>query len=110
MSDRNELRISVVISTLNRAHSLSDTLNSFRWQTYTGKFEVIVINGPSTDHTEDVLRSWAGKIKVGVCPQRNLSASRNIGIQMSSADIIAFIDDDAIPEPEWLAPNERPSR
>src|SRR5487761_1466277 len=102
MCDQNQPTISVVISTLNRAHCLTETLSSFRWQTYSGKFEIIVINGPSADHTDDVLSRWAGKIKVGVCPQPNLSSSRNIGIQMSSADIIAFIDDDAIPEPEWL--------
>jgi glycogen synthase len=39
---------------------------------------------------------------VGHCPERNLSMSRNIGIAMSAGDCVAFIDDDAFPEAEWL--------
>lgn len=96
-------RISVVINTLNREKSLRDTLESFRWQTYAGQFEVIVVNGPSTDNTQALIESWLPKIRVGSCPAANLSMSRNIGICMAAGDIVAFIDDDGIPEPEWLA-------
>lgn len=94
--------ISVVINTINRANELSRTLDSFRWQTYRDKFEVIVVNGPSTDHTQQVIDSWIPQIRAAVCPAANLSASRNIGIRISSADVVAFVDDDSIPEPEWL--------
>ncbi len=34
--------------------------------------------------------------------ERNLSVSRNIGIRAAAGDLVAFIDDDALPEPEWL--------
>lgn len=93
---------SVVINTLNRAESLRRTLESFRWIGYPGQFEVIVINGPSTDATSQVLREFAGRIRVGSCSQPNLSMSRNVGICMARGDLVAFVDDDAIPEPEWL--------
>ena len=96
-------RISVVINTLNREKSLRDTLESFRWQTYQGQFEVIVVNGPSTDNTQALIESWLPKIRIGRCPAANLSQSRNIGIMMAAGDIVAFIDDDGVPEPEWLA-------
>lgn len=96
-------RISVVINTLNREKSLRDTLESFRWQTYQGQFEVIVVNGPSTDGTQALIESWVPKIRIGRCPAANLSMSRNIGICMAAGEIVAFIDDDGIPEPEWLA-------
>src|SRR5579859_2387136 len=95
-------RISVVINTLNREKSLKETLESFRWQTYRGQFEVIVVNGPSTDGTEGLIESWVPKIRIGRCPAANLSMSRNIGICMAAGDIVAFIDDDGVPEPEWL--------
>ncbi len=94
--------ISVVINTLNRAASLNRTLDSFRWQTYRGGFEIVVVNGPSTDDSQDVIDSWTPKIRAGRCPLPNLSMSRNIGICMADGDIVAFIDDDGIPEPEWL--------
>ena len=71
-------RISVVINTLNRERSLRDTLESFRWQTYSGQFEVIVVNGPSTDGSQALIESWLPKIRIGRCPAANLSMSRNI--------------------------------
>ena len=91
----------IVINTFNRGALLREVLNSFFWLNYR-RFEVVVVNGPSTDNTEEVLDSFAGKIKRGRCPEANLSMSRNIGIAMAAGDVIAFIDDDAIPEPEWL--------
>ncbi|XYJ11337.1 glycosyltransferase [Telluria sp. B2] len=93
---------SIVINTLNRATLLAKTLDSLRWLKYRGAFEVIVVNGPSTDHSQEVIESWLPAIRVARCEVANLSVSRNIGICMARGDIVAFIDDDAIPEPEWL--------
>jgi glycosyltransferase involved in cell wall biosynthesis len=95
------MRVSVVINTYNRAPSLRQTLGSLRLQTYDA-FEVVVVNGPSTDATDQVLAEFAGRIRVGTCPDANLSRSRNIGIALASGDVVAFIDDDAVPEPRWL--------
>lgn len=92
---------SIVINTLNRANLLPNTLKSFLYLDF-DNFEVIVVNGPSTDGTAEILEQWRDKIKIGNCPEPNLSMSRNIGIAMASGDIVIFIDDDAIPEPEWL--------
>ncbi|MDA8514728.1 glycosyltransferase [Citrobacter sp. Igbk 14] len=94
-------KVSVIINTYNRADLLLRTLESFKYIDYP-LFEIIVINGPSTDHTEEVLDKFRELIKIGHCAEANLSKSRNIGISYSSGDIVAFIDDDAIPEPEWL--------
>jgi glycogen(starch) synthase len=93
--------VSIVINTLNRANLLKNTLSSFEYLD-NQNFEVIVVNGPSTDDTEELLKKWEGKIKIGHCPEANLSMSRNIGIAMASGDVVAFIDDDALPEAEWL--------
>ncbi len=95
------MKISVVISTYNRAASLEATLLALRHQIHE-PLEVIVVNGPSTDGTRDLLESWGGKIRVGHCPQRHLAMSRNIGVQLAAGEIVAFIDDDAIAEPQWL--------
>ncbi|MBH1970625.1 glycosyltransferase [Moraxellaceae bacterium AER2_44_116] len=95
-------RISIVINTLNRGASLQQTLTSFKWLKYSGEFEVVVVNGPSTDDSQKVIESWLPQIRVGRCDVANLSKSRNIGIAMAQGDVVAFIDDDGIPEPEWL--------
>ena len=62
-----------------------------------------MVNGPSTDDTLEVLRPWREHIRYFDNPERNLSVSRNIGLRATNGELIAFIDDDALPEPEWLA-------
>ncbi|HEX3426765.1 MAG TPA: glycosyltransferase, partial [Acidimicrobiales bacterium] len=94
-------RVSVVINTYNRAAHLRLTLAALGHLDHPD-FEVIVVNGPSTDGTEAVVAEYAGRIKAAACPARNLSVSRNIGIAMAAGDIVAFIDDDAYPDPAWL--------
>lgn len=94
--------VSIVINTWNRGHLLPVTLASLRHLDYPD-FEVIVVNGPSTDDTMQVLDRWRGDVRVGHCPEANLSMSRNIGIAMAAGEFVAFIDDDAVPEPEWLS-------
>ncbi|WP_415820753.1 glycosyltransferase [Bordetella tumbae] len=100
--DQSYPSFTIVINTLNRGAVLQKTLESFQWLKYDGEFEVVVVNGPSTDNSEEVIASWLPRIRAGKCDVANLSVSRNVGICMARGDIIAFIDDDAVPEPEWL--------
>ena len=95
------LRVSVIINTLDRAIQLERTLLSLRQLRYPA-FEVVVVYGPCRDHTLDVLERFAPAIRVGNCPEANLAMSRNIGLAMARGDIFAFLDDDAVPEPDWL--------
>lgn len=95
------LKVSVVINTYNRAESLKTTLESLYHQT-DPNFEVIVVNGPSTDNTEDIVKPYLDALKFVSCPERNLSVSRNLGIEAASGDIVAFIDDDGIADPNWI--------
>jgi len=95
------LRVSVVINTYNRAASLDTVLRALRRLNYP-HFEVVVVNGPSTDNTTEVLRAYASSIRVGTCADRNLSVSRNVGIDMARGELVAFIDDDAVPDEDWL--------
>lgn len=95
-------RVSVVVSTYNRAAGLRATLEGLRYQTYRD-LEVVVVNGPSTDDTAAVLAEYAGRVRAGSCAEQSLTRSRNVGITLASGDVVAFIDDDAIPEPTWVA-------
>jgi glycosyltransferase involved in cell wall biosynthesis/GT2 family glycosyltransferase len=96
------MRVSVVINTYNRGKSLRTTLGALRYQTHDA-FEVVVVKGPCTDDTDAVLREFAGMVRVAECAEVHLSKSRNLGIDAASGEVVAFIDDDAIPEPAWLA-------
>ena len=88
-------------ATSNRARSLRVTLDALRHQTYRD-FEVIVLQGPCEDDTDALLAERAEDLRVVHNPERNLSMSRNLGIDLAAGEIVAFIDDDANPEPGWL--------
>jgi glycosyltransferase involved in cell wall biosynthesis len=104
--------LSVVICTYNRRDYLERCLEYLTYQSNCD-FEVVVVDGPSNDGTAELLERWEGHIKIGRNPERNLSKSRNIGIDLAAGDIVAFIDDDAIPFDDWVdqifkAYNQRP--
>lgn len=92
---------SVVICTNGRCGSLQLALQSLRAQRHRA-FEVVVVCGPSLDGTRELLADWPEPIKVVHNAELNVSSSRNIGISASAGDVVAFLDDDAIPEAEWL--------
>jgi len=97
------LRASVVINTYNRAPYLRRLLPGLA-HLRGGPFELVVVNGPSTDETHAVLDDYRQRIKLVSCPSRNLSHSRNLGIAAAAGDIVVFIDDDALPDDvHWLA-------
>ncbi|MDQ2677792.1 MAG: glycosyltransferase [Actinomycetota bacterium] len=93
--------VSVVVNTLDRADALEKLLKALDQITYPD-FEVVVVTGPCTDHTDEVLAAWDGRVKHLRCSEANLSMSRNIGIAACDSAYVAFIDDDAVPEPCWL--------
>lgn len=104
--------LSVVICTYNRRDYLERCLEYLTFQS-NDNFEVVVVDGPSDDGTAELLETYSGRIKVARNPERNLSKSRNIGIDLSAGDVVAFIDDDALPFDDWVdqilrAYNERP--
>lgn len=99
--DPETLSFSVVINTDNRLDYLKRTLEGLKFQTYSN-FEVCVVAGPTSDGTREFLETISDEIKIAHCPERILSQSRNIGIAMAAGDVVCFIDDDGVPEPEWL--------
>ena len=99
---KKEYRVSVIVNTLNRARHLRALLQELEKQTYP-YFEIVVVNGPSTDKTKEILQPYQDRIKIVDCSEANLSLSRNIGIENATGDYVAFIDDDALPCNEnWL--------
>ena len=93
--------VSIIINTDGRAKPLATCLESLRYLRYPN-FEVVVVAGPTRDGTRELCAAWGDAIKFGECPVRNLSQSRNISIGLASGEIVAFLDDDSVPEPEWL--------
>ncbi len=93
--------VSVILSTLDRAPWLDRALCALAYQRHPA-VEVIVVAGPCRDDTAQVLARHGGRIRTAACPTANLSASRNIGLELAQGEVVAFLDDDAVPEPDWL--------
>jgi glycosyltransferase involved in cell wall biosynthesis len=105
VQDARLLKASVIINTYNRAAYLRNAVLSIARQSYQ-ELELVVINGPSTDDTDQVLDALEAEgisMKRGRCPKRNLSESRNRGIALAAGDVVLFIDDDAVAHRDWVA-------
>jgi glycogen synthase len=98
------LKASVVINTYNRAEYLTNAMASIAAQSYR-ELELIVVNGPSTDNTEqrlDAIERNGIRFRRAKCPNRNLSESRNVGVSEATGDVVLFIDDDAVAHRDWV--------
>lgn len=100
---------SIIICTYNRAALLERTLRSLVHLAGIEEAEVIVVDNGSPDGTAAAVERCAGMLQGRVRlsyvhePRQGLSVARNTGIARARAPLLAFLDDDAVPEPGWLA-------
>ena len=92
-------RISVVVCTYNGARTIRDCFEGLLQLEYPN-FEVIVVDDGSTDTTAAIARQYG--FRLISTENRGLSSARNTGMQAAMGDIVAYIDDDAYPDPHWL--------
>ena len=92
-------RISVVVCSYNGARTIRDTLDHLARVDYPD-FEVIVVNDGSRDNTAEIAESYG--VRVISTENRGLSAARNTGYEAATGEIIAYTDDDAYPDRDWL--------
>jgi glycosyltransferase involved in cell wall biosynthesis len=100
---KDNLSISVVVVTRNRAEWLKDALNSLTRQSRQPD-EVVVVDNGSTDHTKEVVSSFSDRLTMKYVYEaiRGIPRARNAGIRNTTGDIIAFIDDDCVADEDWL--------
>jgi glycosyltransferase involved in cell wall biosynthesis len=103
-------RISVVVCTRDRAALLPLAVRSLFTQSLPfPAFELIVVNNASTDRTPAVLSGLRAEgpaalpLHVVDEPRPGLSHARNTGLARARGALVAFLDDDAVADPGWLA-------
>jgi glycosyltransferase involved in cell wall biosynthesis len=94
----NELSVSVIIPTYNRANLISRSLDSVLAAIAPGD-EVIVVDDGSTDGTLQALEPYRDRIRYLTGPHRGVGAARNCGVAEASNPLVAFNDSDD----EWFA-------
>jgi GT2 family glycosyltransferase len=95
------LPVSVVVVSRGRPGLLPRCLTGIGQLCYPA-FEIVVVADPAG---ADAVRraGWEDRVKLVPFDEANISAARNAGITQAAGDIVAFIDDDAVPEPTWLS-------
>ncbi len=94
------LPVSIVITSRGRPDALMRSLTGVAQLDY-APFEVVVVACPA-GCAAVMARPDAGQIKLVPFDEANISAARNLGIASAAGEVVAFIDDDAVPEPLWL--------
>jgi GT2 family glycosyltransferase len=93
-------KLSVVISSLNGADGVNNCIRALARQTLSHQIEIIVSDDGSTDDTSEVARALGATV-IRSSANRGVSTARNSGVRAAQAPIVAFIDDDCEPEPQW---------
>jgi glycosyltransferase involved in cell wall biosynthesis len=101
---KNKPFFSIIIPSLNEEKYLPKLLTDLSNQTFKD-FEVIVVDGKSTDHTVSKAREFAKilpSLKVITSNTRHVCAQRNLGAKEAQADILIFSDADNRLPPYFL--------
>jgi GT2 family glycosyltransferase len=105
--------VSVVVATFNRARRLESLLEGLRRQRYPlDRFEVVIVDDGSSDETAEVLdrERRPGELALRAVTRNESSGpatARDEGWRAAAADLIAFTDDDCVPDRDWLAAGVR---
>jgi glycosyltransferase involved in cell wall biosynthesis len=97
--------VSVVIPSLNSAATLGAQLDALAVQTYTGDWEVAVLDNGSVDGSDELAMRWANRLpglRVVRVADRGISHVRNAARSAARGELLAFCDADDIVVPGWL--------
>ena len=96
--------VTVIVCTFNRKPWLEKCLRSLEEQEVRAD-EVMVVDGPSTDGTRQMLEGLEGQGHIVLVRQPKLdgiSSARNLGLEKATGEVVCYIDDDAVAQPGWL--------
>ncbi|MEO0756093.1 MAG: hormogonium polysaccharide biosynthesis glycosyltransferase HpsE [Cyanobacteria bacterium J06648_16] len=110
MATQATLHVSVAIPTYNGAGRLPGVLDQLRTQQNTIglTWEVLVCDNNSTDATADVVRQYQkdwpelSELRYVFAAQQGAAFARQRAVEQAQGDIIAFLDDDNVPDSDWL--------
>lgn len=101
------MRISVILPTKDRGPEIDLTLEALLAQDLPRPdYEVVIVDNASSQENARALQDWAARhpdvLRYVPEPEPGLNLARNAGIANARGDVLAFLDDDAIPAPHWL--------
>ena len=97
----NDYLISIIVPIYNTSKYLHDSIESLVNQTIFSKLEIILIDDGSTDDSLLICQEYSNKyknIKTVVQKNNGVSSARNLGLENTSGEYIAFFDSDDLAE------------
>ncbi len=92
-------RVSVLVCSYNGAATIGETLARVMRLDYPD-VEVVVVDDGSTNGVGRVAERFP--VRLITQPNRGLSAARNAALHAATGEVVAYVDDDAYPDPHWL--------
>ena len=100
--------LTVIICTYNRAKYIGPLLASLAANTLPkNEYEILLVDNNCKDNTRSVCEQFAAaypdiRFRYVVETEQGLSAARNCGIRQAHGDLIVYVDDDALVDPNYL--------
>lgn len=108
MQSKEDILISVIICTFKIPDFFYLTLDSIINQNISpNKYEIIIVDYNTSNIIPSPIQDIIGQSKCNIIyspeSRKGLSTARNTGIKQTNSEIVAFIDDDAVADPDWLS-------
>lgn len=104
------MRVSVIISTMNRGAKVAPCLNSIVASLEQAKLteaEIVVVDNNSTDNTVELVTAWKAScpypVQLVVETKKGCSAARNRGVAISTGELLVFTDHDCQLTPNYIS-------
>jgi succinoglycan biosynthesis protein ExoM len=108
MSIAGTPHISVCVPTYRRPGMLIKCLEGLEKQERCAfTYSIVIVDNDSQESARNLVEDWGRRSMIKVVyacePEQNISRARNRAVANASGEYVAFIDDDEVPEPAWLA-------
>jgi glycosyltransferase involved in cell wall biosynthesis len=97
--------VTVAVCTRDRPEGCRRLLDSLAVQVYKPAHVIVIDNAPSSDVIRDVALAFSDRMSISYVlePRPGLSWARNRAIDESDTEVVAWVDDDEVCDPWWLA-------
>jgi succinoglycan biosynthesis protein ExoA len=86
------LPVTIILPTLNERAFIRDCLDTLLSQDYSGIVEILVVDGGSTDGTQEIIAAVEGPIRLIDNPKMTAAAAMNLGIENCSTGVFVRVD------------------
>jgi len=99
----DDMRASVIVPHYDDLRGLDICLSALAEQTFPrASFEIVVADNNSPQGPQEVAKIIAGRARLISVAEKGAGPARNGGAAASTGEVLAFLDSDCVPEPQWL--------